>query len=163
MKYRLGCCLMRYFCFHRFGCRLDGKILVSMDLVVILWKILFHGLGCRLMEKCSFHGLGCCPMESFVFFFCYHRLDCCLMDVYMYIFFAIDLIVVLWRFPFPWTWLLPYGGFLVSWTWLSSYERFYVPWTWLLSYGRFLFHGPGCFVPMDLVVVLWKILDLIKS
>ena len=32
-----------------------------------------------------------------------------------------------------------------------------------------LFHGPGCcpmedfFVPMDLVVVLWKILDLIKS
>ena len=79
MKYRLGCRLMRYFCFHRFGCRLDGKILVSMDLVVILWKILFHGLGCCLMEKFSFHGLGCCPMESFVFFFV-----------------TIDLIVVLW-------------------------------------------------------------------
>jgi hypothetical protein len=68
----------------------------------------------------------------------------------MYIFFAIDLIVVLWKFPFPWTWLLPYGGFLVSWTWLSSYERFSVPWTWLSSYGRF-------FCSMDLVVVLWKI------
>jgi hypothetical protein len=125
---------------YRLGCRLDGKILVSMDLVVILWKILFHRLGCRLMENFSFHGLGCRPMESFVvFFFCYHRLDCCLMDVYMYIFFAIDLIVVLWKFPFPWTWLLPYGGFLVSWIWLSSYERFSV-------------------VSMDLVVVLWKIL-----
>uniref|UniRef100_A0A2N9IQH1 Aminotransferase-like plant mobile domain-containing protein n=1 Tax=Fagus sylvatica TaxID=28930 RepID=A0A2N9IQH1_FAGSY len=44
-------------------CRLDGKILVSMDLVVILWKILFHGLGCRPMENFSFHGLGCRPME----------------------------------------------------------------------------------------------------
>ena len=77
MKYRLGCRLMRYFCFHKLGCRLDGKILVSMDLVVILWKILFHRLGCRLMENFSFHGLGCCPMESFFFV-------------------TIDLIVVLW-------------------------------------------------------------------
>jgi hypothetical protein len=141
---------------YRLGCRLDGKILVSMDLVVILWKILFHGLGCRPMENFSFHGLGCRPMESFVF--CYHRLDCCLMDVYMHIFFAIDLIVVLWRFPFPRTWLLPYGGFLASWIWLSSYERFF-----------YCFHGLGrCpmedfVVPTDLVVVLWKILDLIKS
>jgi hypothetical protein len=57
----------------------------------------------------------------------------------MYIFFAIDLSVVLWKFPFPWTWLLSYGGFLVSWTWLSSYERFSVPWTWLSSYGRDFF------------------------
>jgi hypothetical protein len=80
MKYRLGCCLMKYFYFHRLDCRLDGKILVSMDLVVILWKILFHRLGCRLMENFSFHGLGCCPMESFVVFF----------------FVTIDLIVVLW-------------------------------------------------------------------
>jgi hypothetical protein len=100
-----------------------GKSL-SVDLVVVLWRI-------------------SAPMDLVVvlrrvLFFCYHRLDC-LMDVYMYIFFAIDLIVVLWKFPFPWTWLLPYGGFLVSWTWLSSYERFPVPWTWLLSYGRFLF------------------------
>ena len=97
---------------YRLGCRLDGRILVSMDLVVILWKILFHRLGCRLMENFSFHGLGCCPMESFVvfFFFCYHRLDCCLMDIYMYIFFChrldcrlmevsfpMDLVVALWR------------------------------------------------------------------
>jgi hypothetical protein len=97
-----------------------------------------------------------------------------------------DLVVVLWRFPFPRTWLLPYGGFLASWIWLSSYERFFffvvsmdlvvvlwkillfhglgccpmedfvVPWTWLLSYGRFC-------CSMDLVVVLWKILYLIKS
>uniref|UniRef100_A0A2N9FP32 Aminotransferase-like plant mobile domain-containing protein n=1 Tax=Fagus sylvatica TaxID=28930 RepID=A0A2N9FP32_FAGSY len=59
----LECCPMKY----RLGCRLDGKILVSMDLVVILWKILFHGLGCRPMENFSFHGLGCRPMESFVF------------------------------------------------------------------------------------------------
>uniref|UniRef100_A0A2N9EKD6 Aminotransferase-like plant mobile domain-containing protein n=1 Tax=Fagus sylvatica TaxID=28930 RepID=A0A2N9EKD6_FAGSY len=36
---------------RRLGCRLDGKIFVPMDLVVILWKILFHGLGCRPMEK----------------------------------------------------------------------------------------------------------------
>uniref|UniRef100_A0A2N9FPB3 Aminotransferase-like plant mobile domain-containing protein n=1 Tax=Fagus sylvatica TaxID=28930 RepID=A0A2N9FPB3_FAGSY len=56
----LECCPMKY----RLGCRLDGKILVSMDLVVILWKILFHGLGCRPMENFSFHGLGCRPMEA---------------------------------------------------------------------------------------------------
>jgi hypothetical protein len=92
MKYRLGCCLMRYFCFHRLGCRLDGRILVSMDLVVILWKILFRRLGCRLMENFSFHGLGCCPMESFVFFFFFFLV-------------TIDLIVVLWMcicmYPLP--------------------------------------------------------------
>uniref|UniRef100_A0A2N9H539 Aminotransferase-like plant mobile domain-containing protein n=1 Tax=Fagus sylvatica TaxID=28930 RepID=A0A2N9H539_FAGSY len=66
----LGIVLMKYF--------------VSMDLVVILWKILFCGLGCRPMEK-SFllvtidlvvvlwmhdfwsHGLGCRPMKDFLF------------------------------------------------------------------------------------------------
>jgi hypothetical protein len=114
------------------------KYFVSMDLVVILWKILFHGLGCR-------------PMENFVPF-CYHRLDCRLMDACMYMcvfFFAIDLIVVLWKFPFPWTWLLPHGGFLVSWTWLLSYGGFSVPWTWLSSYGRiFCSHGLDC-CPME--------------
>jgi hypothetical protein len=61
---------------YRLGCRLDGKILVSMDLVVILWKILFHGLGCRPMENFSFHGLGCRPME---------------------VSFPTDLVVALWR------------------------------------------------------------------
>jgi hypothetical protein len=133
----------------------------SVDLVVVLWKSLFHGLGCRPMKNfvpwtwllsygkfCSvdlvvvlwkslFHGLGCRPMENSVpwtwlssygkvFPFGYHRLGCRLMDacMYMCVFFAIDLIVVLWKFPFPWTWLLPPEGFLVSWTWLSSYERF---------------------------------------
>jgi hypothetical protein len=119
------------------GVVLMGKFLFPWTWLSSYGKSLFRRLGCRLMENFCSHGLGCCPTESFVF--CYHRLDCCLMDVYMYIFFAIDLIVVLWKFPFPWTWLLPYGGFLVSWTWLSSYERFPVPWTWLLSYGRFLF------------------------
>jgi hypothetical protein len=42
---------MKYSCFHRLGCRLDGKIFVPMDLVVIPWKILFHGLGCHPMEN----------------------------------------------------------------------------------------------------------------
>ena len=121
-----------------------------MDLVVILWKILFHRLGCRLMENFSFHGLGCCPMESFVVvcFLFFVTIDL-IVVLWIYIciyFFAIDLIVVLWKFPFPWTWLLPYGGFLVSWTWLSSYERFSIPWTWLSSYGRFFCcsHRLGC-------------------
>jgi hypothetical protein len=93
------------------------------------------------------------------------------MDTYMCMFFAIDLFVVLWKSPFPWTWLLPYGGFLVSWTWLSSYERFsvpwtwlssygkiFVPWTWLLSYGRYFFLFPWTWLlPYE------KFLDLIKS
>uniref|UniRef100_A0A2N9GRW6 Aminotransferase-like plant mobile domain-containing protein n=1 Tax=Fagus sylvatica TaxID=28930 RepID=A0A2N9GRW6_FAGSY len=83
----LECCPMKY----RLGCRLDGKILVSMDLVVILWKILFHGLGCRPMENFSFHGLGCRPMEILLF----HGLGCCPME---------DFVV-------PWTWLLSYGRF----------------------------------------------------
>uniref|UniRef100_A0A2N9FKM6 Uncharacterized protein n=1 Tax=Fagus sylvatica TaxID=28930 RepID=A0A2N9FKM6_FAGSY len=117
-EHRLDCCLVGNFCFHRLGCRLDGKISVPMDLVVILWKILFHGLGCRPMESfCSmdlvvvlwkilFHGLGCRPMENSVpwtwlssygkfCFFCYHRLDCCLMEVS----FPMDLVVALWRIP----------------------------------------------------------------
>uniref|UniRef100_A0A2N9GQR7 Aminotransferase-like plant mobile domain-containing protein n=1 Tax=Fagus sylvatica TaxID=28930 RepID=A0A2N9GQR7_FAGSY len=158
----LECCPMKY----RLGCRLDGKILVSMDLVVILWKILFHGLGCRPMENFSFHGLGCrpyggflshglgcCPMEDFwlhgfgchpmkdfFFFCCFHGLGCCPME-----------------------------DFVVHGLGCCPMEDFVVPWTWLLSYGRFC-------CSMDLVVVLWKILlfhglgccpmedfDLIKS
>uniref|UniRef100_A0A2N9HVB4 Uncharacterized protein n=1 Tax=Fagus sylvatica TaxID=28930 RepID=A0A2N9HVB4_FAGSY len=67
------------------------KCFVSMDLVVILWKILFRGLGCRPMEKSVpmdlvvvlwkilFRGLGCRPMEK-SFLFGYHRLGCRLMD-----------------------------------------------------------------------------------
>jgi hypothetical protein len=123
----------------------------SVDLVVVLWKSLFHGLGCRPME--NFVPWTWLSSYGKVFPFGYHRLGCRLMDACMYMcfFFAIDLIVVLWKFPFPWTWLLPLGGFLVSWTWLSSYERFSVPWTWLSSHGRI-------FVPMDLIVVLRKIL-----
>ena len=111
--------LVEKFCFHRpDSCLMENsasmdlvvvpwKISVSMDLIVVLWRNLF--------------------------FFCYHRLDCCLMDMYI---FSIDLIVVLWLFPFPWTWLLPYGEFML-------------PRTWLLSYGRVS-------DPLDLVVVPWK-------
>jgi hypothetical protein len=74
----------------------------SVDLVVVLWKSLFHGLGCRPMENfvpwtwlssygkvCSmdlvvvlwkilFRGLGCRPMEKF------------------FLLVTIDLVVVLW-------------------------------------------------------------------
>jgi hypothetical protein len=76
------------------------KYFVSMDLVVILWKILFHGLGCRPME--NFVSWTWLSSYGKVFPFCYHRLGCCLMDAYMYMFFfCIDLIVVLWKFPFP--------------------------------------------------------------
>uniref|UniRef100_A0A2N9FDC5 Uncharacterized protein n=1 Tax=Fagus sylvatica TaxID=28930 RepID=A0A2N9FDC5_FAGSY len=72
----LGIVLMKYF--------------VSMDLVVILWKILFRGLGCRPMEKSVpwtwlssygkflFRGLGCRPMEK------------------SFLLVTIDLVVVLW-------------------------------------------------------------------
>jgi hypothetical protein len=73
-----------------------GKV-CSMDLVVVLWKILFRGLGCRPMEK-SFllvtidlvvvlwmHVCTCV-------FFC-HRLDCRLMEIS----FPMDLVVAPWR------------------------------------------------------------------
>uniref|UniRef100_A0A2N9FL14 Aminotransferase-like plant mobile domain-containing protein n=1 Tax=Fagus sylvatica TaxID=28930 RepID=A0A2N9FL14_FAGSY len=87
---KLGYRLHEIFCFHRLGYRLM-KCFVSMDLVVILWKILFRGLGCRPMEKSVpmdlvvvlwkilFRGLGCRPMEK-SFLFGYHRLGCRLMD-----------------------------------------------------------------------------------
>jgi hypothetical protein len=80
-----------------------------MDLVVILWRTLFHGLGCLPMEKFLSHGLGCCPVESFcsmdlavvlwksLFSFCCHRLGCCLMDTYIYIYIYIYIYVFLCR------------------------------------------------------------------
>ena len=119
-----------------------------MDLVVILWKILFHRLGCRPMENFCSIDFVVVLWKSLFFFFVTIDLVIVLW-IHICIFFAIDLIVVSWKFPFLRTWLSSYGEFLVSWTWLSSYENFSVPWTWLLSYGRFfLFHGLG-FCPME--------------
>jgi hypothetical protein len=65
--------------------------------------------------------------------FCFHKLGCGLMESSV----SIDLIVVLWKVLFPWTWL------------------------W--SYGRFCFRRLGCglmegSVSVDLVVILWKVL-----
>uniref|UniRef100_A0A2N9F3Y8 Uncharacterized protein n=1 Tax=Fagus sylvatica TaxID=28930 RepID=A0A2N9F3Y8_FAGSY len=93
---RLGCCLTENSVFHRLDCRLM-KNFCFVDLVVVLWKIPFHGLGCRPTESFWPHGLGCRPMKGLLF----HGLGCRPMDIYMYIFFVIDLIVVLWKFPFP--------------------------------------------------------------
>uniref|UniRef100_A0A2N9HN60 Uncharacterized protein n=1 Tax=Fagus sylvatica TaxID=28930 RepID=A0A2N9HN60_FAGSY len=72
---RLGCCLTENSVFHRLDCRLM-KNFCFVDLVVVLWKIPFHGLGCRPMESFWPHGLGCRPMESFLS----HGLGCCPME-----------------------------------------------------------------------------------
>ena len=61
-----------------------------MDLVVILWKILFHRLGCRPMENFCSHGLGCRPMKDFLF----HGLGCCPLEDF---FCSMDLVVVPWK------------------------------------------------------------------
>jgi hypothetical protein len=61
--------------FHGLGCHPMENLDCSIDLVVVLWKILFHRLP---YEKFLFHGLGCRPMEK------------------SFLFVTIDLIVVLW-------------------------------------------------------------------
>ena len=70
-----------------------------------------------------------------------------------------DLVVVLWRVLL----FITIDLIVVLWMYFCSHGLGCCP------MKDFLFHGLGCrlmedfVVPMDLVVVLWKILDLIKS
>ena len=87
--------LVENFCFHRPNCCLMENS-TPIDLVVVLWKVSI-------------------PIDLIVVL--WRNLFFVTIDLivvlWICIFFAIDLIVVLWLFPFPWTWLLPYGEFLL--------------------------------------------------
>ncbi len=93
---RLGCCLDgRFSCSHRPDCCLMENS-VSMDLVVILWKIsvpmdlivVLWGNSCF----CRVSIVLMVVLWICTYMFC-HRLDCRLMVVFV----SMDLVIALWR------------------------------------------------------------------